>query len=367
MEEIKQSPPSASKAVAAPRIAAKKRIVFGDFEFYPSSKKLLFRSSKCHLDDKMLELLALLIELRPNTVSKDVLIEKLWPDSTVSDWSLARLVSDTRKLIEDDGKQQSIIKTVRGKGFAFVAETDEIIDAYPSNKSSDQSSPVIVERRSQPQPAKTLESKIVWLSSLIFLVLAVSLVFLNQTDNTPPSHLAATEIDHQAPDHQLAIMQQIQKNLRLTFTTHIAQQRRRDDLVDLLDIRFPESKRLGWEDKFHKHFEDLNKSEKFLFDQIRTMTEGSIYQGNKANFDLLDQHPEIYQKFDALPLLYNHLNIWLNKYNRLFKQREDMCVVYVGEEDGVPFPTQVDDMVDNWIQKTLTSGTQPSSSSTNSR
>jgi hypothetical protein len=78
---------------------------------------------------------------------------------------------------------------------------------------------------------------------------------------------------HQGKNHILAVMQQIQKNLRLTNTTFMAQYRRRKELETLLIAKRPETEKL------------------------------------KA-LVLLEKHPEVYQQIDSFKALYNHLSIW---------------------------------------------------------
>ena len=43
------------------------------------------------------------------------------------------------------------------------------------------------------------------------------------------------------------------------------------------------------------------------------------------------------------------LNIWKNKYHRVFENRPEMAFVFVGEEDGLPFPSEIDGLVDDWV------------------
>lgn len=83
-------------------------------------------------DQKAIKLLVLLCECYPKVVDKKTLIEQLWPDQVVTDWSLSKLVSDVRQLLGDSGKDQSYIKTIRGRGFRFNSEVKKLaqIPAY---------------------------------------------------------------------------------------------------------------------------------------------------------------------------------------------------------------------------------------------
>ncbi|MEM7764950.1 MAG: tetratricopeptide repeat protein [Pseudomonadota bacterium] len=64
-------------------------------------------------------LLLLLIDADNAVVDKDDLVARLWPDQDVSDWSLSRLVSDTRQMLGDNAQVQRYIQTVRNRGFRW--------------------------------------------------------------------------------------------------------------------------------------------------------------------------------------------------------------------------------------------------------
>lgn len=61
----------------------------------------------------------ILAKASPKPVSKEQLNTLLWPNTIVSEWSIARLISDTRMLLGDDGNQQKYIQTFRGSGFCI--------------------------------------------------------------------------------------------------------------------------------------------------------------------------------------------------------------------------------------------------------
>ncbi|HVJ91367.1 MAG TPA: winged helix-turn-helix domain-containing protein, partial [Labilithrix sp.] len=70
---------------------------------------------------RVLQTLIYLIHHRDRAVSKDELIAGPWGGTFVSDGALNQVISLLRLAVEDDGKQQNVIKTVRGHGFRFVA------------------------------------------------------------------------------------------------------------------------------------------------------------------------------------------------------------------------------------------------------
>lgn len=102
--------------------------MFYQFDNYvlDKDKRKLFCDSELITDDeKSIKLICLLCENYPEVVDKQVLIESLWPEQVVTDWSLSKLVSDVRQLLGDTGKDQGLIKTIRGKGFRFNSEVSE--------------------------------------------------------------------------------------------------------------------------------------------------------------------------------------------------------------------------------------------------
>ena len=78
------------------------------------------------LEPKALELLILLAKNRDRVVSKDEIFGKLWSDVIVTDASISTALAQARKALNDDGQQQKYLKTVRGKGFRFIADVTDI-------------------------------------------------------------------------------------------------------------------------------------------------------------------------------------------------------------------------------------------------
>lgn len=67
------------------------------------------------------DLLALLLRHRGRVLSDAYIRRTLWPDVRVSDASLRQVVKAARRAIGDDGRTQTAIETVRGRGLRFVA------------------------------------------------------------------------------------------------------------------------------------------------------------------------------------------------------------------------------------------------------
>jgi len=73
-------------------------------------------------DTRPAQLIVLLLAAYPEPCAQRFLLEQLWPTTTVAHWSLARLVSDTRKLFKAAGYDGPLIQTLHGRGYRLAPE-----------------------------------------------------------------------------------------------------------------------------------------------------------------------------------------------------------------------------------------------------
>lgn len=85
---------------------------------------LLLASSKEVVSShpRVAQLLSILADAYPKTVSKNELTQKLWPDDDVTEWALSRQVSLVRQLLSSIDSNTAYIKTVHTKGFKLEVE-----------------------------------------------------------------------------------------------------------------------------------------------------------------------------------------------------------------------------------------------------
>ncbi|MCB1812810.1 MAG: AAA family ATPase, partial [Candidatus Competibacteraceae bacterium] len=74
-----------------------------------------------NLRTKSFDMLLLLIEQRDRVVSKNELLEQVWPGRYISETTLSSCLKELRKTLGDNGRQQAVIKTIHGQGFRFIA------------------------------------------------------------------------------------------------------------------------------------------------------------------------------------------------------------------------------------------------------
>ena len=95
------------------------RVVFGECEFDSARRVLLRHGSARPLSPKAFELLELLLDRRPEVVTKTEILERLWPGTFVSDASLHNSVAEIRAALGDAPRAARYIRTVPRYGYAF--------------------------------------------------------------------------------------------------------------------------------------------------------------------------------------------------------------------------------------------------------
>ncbi len=95
------------------------RIDFGDVVVDTRTRELTRAGQSVPLSPKAFELLLLLIESRPQAVSKQALQDRLWPDTFVVEKNLANLVAEIRRALGDSPSSPRFIRTVQRFGYAL--------------------------------------------------------------------------------------------------------------------------------------------------------------------------------------------------------------------------------------------------------
>jgi DNA-binding winged helix-turn-helix (wHTH) protein len=98
------------------------RIQFGDCLLDGDTRELTRGGKPVHVEPKAYKLLEILLGSRPKALSKDELQDQLWPNTFVSERSLARLVDVLRDCLGDEARNSRYIRTVHGFGYAFCGE-----------------------------------------------------------------------------------------------------------------------------------------------------------------------------------------------------------------------------------------------------
>ena len=112
-------------AVAADTDAASPdRIRFDDCELDLAMMELRRGGERVAMEPQVFDVLAYLVQNRGAVVTKEQILDDVWGDRFVSLSALSTRISAARRATGDDGRTQRVIRTVHGKGFAFVAEVE---------------------------------------------------------------------------------------------------------------------------------------------------------------------------------------------------------------------------------------------------
>jgi predicted ATPase/DNA-binding winged helix-turn-helix (wHTH) protein len=98
---------------------------FGEFLLDTERFELRAGARIVHVEPQVFDVLSYLVAHRDRVVGKDELLAEVWGNSFVSDSTLTSRIKAARRAIGDDGQHQALIKTVRGRGFRFVAPVRE--------------------------------------------------------------------------------------------------------------------------------------------------------------------------------------------------------------------------------------------------
>lgn len=101
------------------------RHLFNGFLLDTEGFQLLLHGQALKLEPQVLDLLILLVENRHRLVSKEEIHQIIWAGKVVSEAALSSRIKTLRRVLGDDGKQQTVLRTVHGKGFRFVAPVEQ--------------------------------------------------------------------------------------------------------------------------------------------------------------------------------------------------------------------------------------------------
>lgn len=99
---------------------------FGDFRLDVYDRVLLRGESAVHLTEKVFSILLLFLQRSGHLVTKEELMERVWPDSAVEESNLTVSVSALRKALGEAQNGGQYIETVPKRGYRFVADVREI-------------------------------------------------------------------------------------------------------------------------------------------------------------------------------------------------------------------------------------------------
>jgi class 3 adenylate cyclase/predicted ATPase len=106
--------------------------VFGDYALDTYRYELRRAGTRQHIEPKVFDLLAYLIQHRDRVITKEELLDRLWLNQTVSESALTYCIRAARQAIGDNGRVQQAIKTIHGRGYRFITVIEQHLDEQRS-------------------------------------------------------------------------------------------------------------------------------------------------------------------------------------------------------------------------------------------
>jgi predicted ATPase/DNA-binding winged helix-turn-helix (wHTH) protein len=97
------------------------KYTFGEFQLDSGEPALLRNGKPVTLQLKTLETLIALVKRSGHLVTRDELIEEIWPDAFVDENNLSQHIRTLRKMLEESKGQAAVIETVPRRGYRFLS------------------------------------------------------------------------------------------------------------------------------------------------------------------------------------------------------------------------------------------------------
>jgi DNA-binding winged helix-turn-helix (wHTH) protein/Tfp pilus assembly protein PilF len=108
------------------KTAARDRIYrFADVEVDAPSFLVRRRGTLAAIEPKALEVLLFLLHNRGRLVLKGELLDAVWQGANVTENVLSREIASLRRVLGDEARASSMIQTVHGRGYRFIASVEE--------------------------------------------------------------------------------------------------------------------------------------------------------------------------------------------------------------------------------------------------
>ncbi len=163
------------------------KISFAEFEIDTEHRSLRRAGEVVPLHAKAFDLLVFLAENNGNIVSKEEILRSVWDDKFVEESNLVVQVSNLRKVLGETKNSPRFLLTIPGKGYKFVAKTDENILIIETHTISELTIEQVEEIQDNTQfLPKTFSFKWKWLSLAGLLVLGIAGISWVWSRTLPP-------------------------------------------------------------------------------------------------------------------------------------------------------------------------------------
>ena len=98
----------------------------GEWRIQPSLNTVSRNGASTRLEPKVMEVLVFLAEHTGEVIPKETLLQRVWPNTFVTDDVLKRSISELRRVFNDDAHESQIIATIPKRGYRLLAVVEPI-------------------------------------------------------------------------------------------------------------------------------------------------------------------------------------------------------------------------------------------------
>jgi len=125
------------RKIINPVVPAAREIAFGPFRLRPAQFLMLEGDKPVNLGSRALEILVVLLERPGELVSKQELMDRVWPNTFVEPANLTVHMSALRRTLRDGRDGNRFIINVIGRGYSFVAPVEVRHEVDQTRRSAD--------------------------------------------------------------------------------------------------------------------------------------------------------------------------------------------------------------------------------------
>ena len=145
-----------------------------DWTIDVDSDRLLQQDQVIKLEPKIMQVLFCLIQHQGQIVSREYLLETVWPDVVVTDHPLTRAISYLRKVFQDNPREPRIIETISKKGYRLICKASIVKESVPASAAHSSFVPTAVSDTGERQIARLVKRILIpALCSFIILTIGI--------------------------------------------------------------------------------------------------------------------------------------------------------------------------------------------------
>ncbi len=157
-------------------------LFFGEWHARRDSGELSGVSGSEHLEPKVMELLLLLGSQPNQVISREAIMQRLWPRLVVGEDTLARAVFKLRKSLGDDARHSRYIETIPKRGYRFIYPLQPTVAEMPASVST-----LITEVHESSTPRWSLRRRRIAAAAAVSFALLLGWSTLHRQPQVTPS------------------------------------------------------------------------------------------------------------------------------------------------------------------------------------